>query len=146
MRGGCAIGAMGQKADAPVVRAARRSLSQQRAPYRWPGHISTQEMHFICETQTADGINFANLSEGCSGSPEYTHACHDTRPRLGKNTTPSPPHARLTRFSVRGFAKFIPLKPPPIRAMLWCSVTTQLCIQGERGCVSCESCCTTSSC
>ena len=24
-----------------------------------------------------------------------------------------PPHAMLTRFSVRGFAKFIPFKPPP---------------------------------
>ena len=96
MRGGCAIGAMGQKTDAPVVRAARRSLSQQRAPYRWPSHISTQEKHFICEAQTVDGINFANLFESCSGSPEYTHACHDTRPHLGKSTTPSPPHAMLT--------------------------------------------------
>ena len=60
-----------------------------------------------------DGINFANLFQRCSGSPEYTHACHDTRPHLGKSTTPSPPHAMLTRFSVRGFAKFIPFKPPP---------------------------------
>ena len=105
---------------------------RERAPHSWFDRSFTQEMYFICEFQTGDGINFANLCRWCSGSTDPPCASRDARLRSSKGMAPSPPRAKLTHISVTGFAKFIPLKPPPIRAMPPRPAMTQLCKWGGR--------------
>ena len=53
-------------------------------------------MYSTKRLQTGDGINFANLPEGCSGKVESTNANHDTLQHLSKSMIPLSPNAMLT--------------------------------------------------
>ena len=86
---------------------------REQAPQSWLDRSFILDLQFIDEFQTGDGINFANLCRRCSGSADPPYASRDTRLRSSKGMAPSPPRAMLTQNSVAGFAKFIPLKPPP---------------------------------